>query len=319
MILKFFPLFLLLFSTLLATVEKSDKKILICGICRDCEKYFESTVNNVEQLGSFFADYQVLIYENNSKDQTPALLAEWARANGHVTIYSETLAEEQMPFHRTERLADARNKVMEMARDSQFAEYEFLLWADLDFSCAWPLDEIVNMTFSTREWDAVSANGIFREGIYRDRLAFRNKDYPFGPELLGSVFWEDLEGSWFAIPQDGDWMAVYSAFAGMTLYKTKSILPFSYGGLADANTKCLLTKIISEVPLRQKYMKLYLKVIALPNLLIRKKVPLVLHRQSYHTVSCCEHLVLHAAMAQNGFDKIFVNPKMVLEYPPETN
>lgn len=317
MSLRFFALCFLVSSFLIGEELRSDKRILICGICRDVEKYIENTIENIEQLGSHFANYQVLLYENNSKDQTSFLLSEWARSNSRVSFTSETLSEENQPFHRTERLADARNKVLEMAREPKFCEYEYLLWVDLDFLSPWPIDEIIKTTQSPIEWGAVSVNGTFRNGLYRDRLAFRDTNYPFGPELLGNVFWKDLESSWFAFPQEGNWIPVYSAFGGLTLYKTKSILPFSYGGLANKDIEDFCGKIISKTSRASKYMKMYLNIIRCPRLLIKNKVPLVLNNQSYSTISCCEHLVLYAAMAKKGFDKIFINPTMVLEYPPE--
>jgi len=296
----------------------SNKKILICGICRDIEQYVPWAIQNIEELGERFTDYHVFLYENNSADQTNFLLSEWATHNSRITFVSEVLAESELPFHRTERLALARNKVLQMARDERFADFAYLLWADLDFACQWPTDEIVNTIESSEDWNVVSANGIFREGIYRDRLAFRSKDYPLGPEVLGPCFWEDLEKSWFKLSTEENWLPVYSAFGGLAIYKTKEILPFSYGGLVNDDLFFFYKKILSNLEKRHKYLQLYFHTIKLYWPASSKKVPLVWNRYPYPTASCCEHVILHAAMAKKGFDKIFVNPNMILEYPPET-
>ena len=60
-------------------VSTYEKKILICGVCRNVEPACEITIENMELLGTFFADYHVIIYENNSTDKTSRIFAEWAK------------------------------------------------------------------------------------------------------------------------------------------------------------------------------------------------------------------------------------------------
>lgn len=96
--------------------EDRRPKVLICGVCRDVEKAVLNSVNNIEELGSKFSDYAVIIYENNSKDHTADLFAIWAEKNPKVTFISEKLIEKHLPQSRPERIARARNIVLSCKR-----------------------------------------------------------------------------------------------------------------------------------------------------------------------------------------------------------
>jgi glycosyltransferase involved in cell wall biosynthesis len=257
-----------------------------------------STIASIEAVGARFKDYAVIIYENNSKDETAALLKSWAQKNGQVTALCENLSEGQLAPTRTERIAAARNRVLELAREPRYADYPLVIMADLDFKKPWPVEEIVKTIESDQEWDCVTANGVDRNGTYYDRFAFRNVDHPLGPEVMGWIFWRRVQETFFKYSPGQSWQPAYSAFGGLGIYKREAILPYSYSGTATEDVKTYYTKITQ--PSRDP--------IAFQHDILAD----TLAREGIYT--CCEHLPLHAAMFLNGHTKIFINPALVMEY-----
>lgn len=303
-------------------------KVLICGVCKNIEPFVQNTINNIEDLGSNFDDYHVVIYENNSIDNTKPFLTEWSQNNHRVTIISENLTEDQLSEgvlcftwnnlpSRMELIAKARNKVLEVIREPRFDDYGFVVMADLDFQSMWPIDEVVKTLLSegNGKWDCVSANGILPDGIYYDRYALRNSEFPFGPELLGDVWWEEIPRTPLKFSST-NWVPVFSAFGGLAIYKRRSILSSVYEGHVTEEFRTDCQNILASLPASQrlKYLKLHgVKPTSVRELL---NIPIIFQLNSgyYEYPVCCEHVIFHASMRKHGFGKIFINPQMILRY-----
>ena len=54
-----------------------NASVLICGICRDVRPYLPRTAARIQRLGSMFADYRVILFENDSTDRTLDFLEDW--------------------------------------------------------------------------------------------------------------------------------------------------------------------------------------------------------------------------------------------------
>src|SRR6266436_1294706 len=94
-------LLLLLFHLPLFAENSDEQGVIICGICRNVSTTLDVSIRNIEQLGSRFKDYAVVIYENNSTDDTSAKLSAWANVNPHVLFLTETLSKKRMRQSRT--------------------------------------------------------------------------------------------------------------------------------------------------------------------------------------------------------------------------
>lgn len=325
--------FAALFSSQFVFSDVQHEKVLICGIGQNIEKALFSTISNIESLGSLFGDYRVIVYENNSDDGTVDVLNAWAAYNSHVICLSEYLSPQEQPSTRTEKIARARNRVLAVARRDEYADFKYLIMADLDLPSVWPIEEIVKTIESPKEWDCVCVNGIgllcpeghgphcvtangwvpHTKQVHCDRYAFRNKDFPFGPELLGDSRWaEDLTNRVVYDLHCEEWQPVYSAFGGLAIYKTETILKFAYSGVATDDVRKYYEKIAGLVspanPQLSDYLEMHNEWPKTPIQFVEKYREA--NSQSY--VPICEHMALHASMAVEGYDKIFVNPKMVL-------
>lgn len=297
-----------------------ESTILICGVCKDIQDALPNTIKYTEALGRKFKKYQIIIYENNSSDNTVALLKEWAEANPNVNIFTENLSDSSLPASRTERIARARNVILEIAGAPAYSDYKYFIMADLDFQMPWPVNEVVEVIESPIEWDCVSANSLLPNGDYWDRYAFRNENFPLGPELIGSNWWSDVTVSWFKIESE-NWKPVYSAFGGLAIYKRDVVTRFRYSGVVTKDLKQFYRKIIHKADPANGQIQKYLTMINKKSKTQRELIPVIFRRNTpwnqprkYKKITCCEHLPLHASMSENGYDRFFIHPRMTMHY-----
>jgi hypothetical protein len=293
------------------TIDSKQEKVLICGVCKDVETKIQHSIENIEKLGNRFKDYAVIVYENNSNDETASILREWAKKNDKVLFISEVVPQKQLPFLRMEMIARARNIVLEKAKLPEYSDHQYLIMADLDFINPWPIEEIVNSVELPIEWDCISANGIRPDKTYVDRFAFRDESYPLGDELLGNPWWYALVDTQLTLVGKEDLMPVYSAFGGLAIYKRATLTQFTYTGTVTRDLENYYKKILTKVPPSNPQIQAYLQLIGMENESEMSKVPIC-----FLYPRCCEHITLHSSMALKGYDKFFLNPKMVMEYAP---
>lgn len=85
-----------------AVIEKvKNIKIVLSAVCKNCAGAFNAMRDSMEATGRRFKDYRIIIYENNSGDNTAALHRSWAAANPKVSIRSfrVSLAQPSTPPH----------------------------------------------------------------------------------------------------------------------------------------------------------------------------------------------------------------------------
>ena len=54
-----------------------ESSIIICSIVRDAEKGLKKNIPVIKELCKHFRDYQIIVYENDSTDDTKTLLQKW--------------------------------------------------------------------------------------------------------------------------------------------------------------------------------------------------------------------------------------------------
>lgn len=318
-----------------------NEKVLICGIAKNVEHAIPNTIQSTEELGTQFLDYKVIIYENNSTDRTKQLFSEWASRNNRVTFLSENVIEQG---EREERIARARNRVLDRAMAACFDDYKYVIMADLDILHPWDIENIVDsILHPSTTWDAILANGGY------DLYALRTPEIPIGYELIGAMYWNRLDNAirnklsrldyW---NQSKPWIPVYSAFGGLGIYKRDSIKGCKYSAVV---TKDLERTVLDwlhkasqrdDIPLLDDYKTLLREKpifdIREDSISSRKKYPEYMGVRLFNSYgegrvvwfSCekrysrpltCEHIPFHASMAVRGHDKLFVNPKLSCNHP----
>ncbi len=319
------------------------EKVLICGIARNVEFAISNSINSINELGSHFQDYRVIIYENSSKDNTRKLFQNWAKRDPRVIFLSEKLTKEQLIeesqmkiVNRTETIARARNKVLDIAMNNKYSDYKYVIWADLDFMAPWDIPNVLDTILNEeQQWDAVLANGQY------DVFALRDEEFPIGFELIGDRFWKHLGDirSKFILDKQGPWRKVYSAFGGLGIYKREAIKGCRYSGVVTRDLEILTLTWLKKVYEAQHdfcFLNYYQELLATTPvinlytdyLIDRKDYPdeigmVISNNRGLGKIawfSCtpkktlpwtCEHVTFHATMILRGHDKIFINPRLI--------
>ena len=104
-----------------------NKKVVFAGCARDCEKYLEKTLSNIDYYSSLFEKSYQIIVENGSKDRTREIL--------ELVKNCYYLFEDHLDEYRTrgERLERARNKIIEKIKsETNLRNCDLLIILDLD-------------------------------------------------------------------------------------------------------------------------------------------------------------------------------------------
>jgi len=155
-------------------------------------------------------------------------------------------------------ISDARNKYLQMVEASGL-DAPYLATMDFDFVTEPDYDGILS-SFEWDDWDAVFANGIDPTGAFWDWFAFRDANFPNGPENIGRAWWSVKRHVSF---NGNEWYPVLSAFGGFGIYRMEAIRSCQY-----------------HVPV----------------------------------IESCEHTWFHDCMRAKGFDRLYINPRMIWRY-----
>jgi hypothetical protein len=247
-------------------VRMADLRVVLCGLTRDSAPYLQKTITRMESLGDLFGGYRVVVFENDSIDDTPALLDRWQRMNSRVVVLSERRNDPvNRPLRcplRGDRMAFYRNQYREFITH-HFEDFDFAIVVDMDILEGWSNDGVAH-TFGFTDWDFVGSYGIIEK---RHLLCSQLQQYDaWAFRSYGS--YEALKTRTvnnMRIVSEDRLMAVYSCFGGLGIYRMPALLNCQYVG------------------------------------------------------GDCEHVGLHAAMRESGFDRIFLNPNQTTHYSYKYN
>lgn len=208
-----------------------QKKVVICGLVRDLEEILPLTLWRMEKLGEIFADYQIVIYENDSKDRSLEVLEEHAKQNSRLHILTERLGDPVNPpircLNRVERMAKYRNQYREYLVE-HFSDYDIAVVVDMDLPGGWDLKGISH-SLSYEDWDFIGSYGLIQKNylnrqvsLQYDAWAYREfgSYRPLTTAEVNHLHWPSTAG---LIP-------VYSCFGGMGLYRMEAMIECKYLG-----------------------------------------------------------------------------------------
>lgn len=212
--------------------EARRSRVVIAGLARDLGSILPATIARIERLGSLFQDYRVVVYENDSVDNTRALLQTWAQRNRRVRAVCEDRTDPvNQPtrcLDRAARMAYYRSQCQKAIRQ-QFADFDHVILVDMDLDGGWSYDGVAH-TFAQSEWDFVGAYGIIlrRERLtpnvilHYDAWAFRN-DEQFTPLTTRQV-------NVMRYQRGQPLQSVHSCFGGLGIYRMTAYLAGEYDG-----------------------------------------------------------------------------------------
>ncbi len=322
------------------------QKVIVCGVCRDVERHVSHSIGYMKTIGSLFEDAKFIIYENNSQDNTPQIVAKWRDQDPRVRFISERVSDDELDrvvknrvngsHFIAEKIARARNIVLDLAMSDEYADYDYLIWMDMDFFRKPSFEGIVDVFRSKTEWDAVFAYGIDPPGTFWDWYAYRDEDNFLGSEHLGMYWWKKPKK--LQLNRRDPWKRVLSGFGGCGIYRKSSIVGCRYSGLVTHDLAKYTKMMIDRYP-NHPEVKRYQRMVGRAKKVYQLKRPessnlknirsrnigfrleddplgIVWFMSSfaYDYPSVCEHVAFHASMIVRGKDKLFINPKMVFRY-----
>jgi hypothetical protein len=205
-------------------IEMKKYNVIFAGTIKNVEEFIKKNLDNIDTCGKKFNDYFVIIYENDSTDNTRNILLENKKSN-YEYIFENNITEPR----RTMRIANGRNKILNRIRELNINQYyNYLIMLDLDdVNISGNFVNTINTCFEYSNWDVLTGN---QHEQYYDLWALRKKN--------------DMEyDCWRMVQQNsnipnsqyifvyskykkydpGQLLEVDSAFSGIAIYKLSSI------------------------------------------------------------------------------------------------
>ena len=215
----------------------SNTKIVIGGLFKDSAKKFNLFKKRINYLSKYFKDLQVVIFENDSSDNSRILLLDWEKNQSNVHIIklldnefcllkkNSAVSHGALSDTRMKMMAQYRNYIKEYV-DVNFSDYDYFAIIDTDTTGPISINGLAH-SFSTQKnlnWDMISSNG--RTGLfatfgtfkYYDLLALYNYDKSLNNNIL---YINDIVNKLDSVNNKP--IKVNNAFGGLAIYKMSSI------------------------------------------------------------------------------------------------
>lgn len=265
-----------------------ESSIIICSIVRNAEKGLKKNIPVIKELCKHFRDYQIIVYENDSTDDTKTLLQKWMEEDKQhvVALLNNTDSTKTIPSSksvnanpffsrkRIEKMASLRNHYMEYIGEHHLSA-DYLMVVDLDVAQLYLRPILTSFAKDAPDWDVVTAFGYSTSPTLKRRFHDTYALIEFGKENIPQTEQaiHDLASDMVRKLNNGKWLRVFSGFGGLAIYRFDKIEGLRYQVLENKN----------------------------PRVEVR-----------------CEHASLYKQMSDKGETKIYVNPKMVLKYQSVT-
>ena len=200
-------------------------KCCICGTVRNCSVFLDKIFSNMEIIGSKFNDYRIILYYDQSDDNTLNKIKEYQTKNNKLVLYENK--NELLPY-RTHRIALGRNICLDVIRE-KFPNYEYFIMMDCDNRCAKDMNtNILSYYLKQDTWDSLSFN--HPDGYY-DSWALSKVPYVischhFNDSAIGIRYITKIIKN---TPKN-KLIKCISAFNGFAIYKTNKFINCVYDG-----------------------------------------------------------------------------------------
>jgi len=259
--------------------EAKTKTIVMTALTRDVELRVPDSKEKLEKIGECFKDYRIILYENDSEDDTRKLLSEWTKNNDKVILLDccdegscdcklnsiDTYELGWAGQKRIQKMRHFREKVLRYST-KHFSHFDYYLTYDFDLQGGLYLDGLIT-SFSKNNWDMIFARGLQSiPQITKKRLILYDS-LPYIPTHMDFNHDKSLQYMFNKFDKDlgkkrvgSDFVRCKSGFNGLAIYRMESVNDSSY-----------------------KNSDFY-----------------------------CEHIDLHYDMNKKGYDKVYYNPNMIM-------
>ena len=263
----------------------------ICGPVKNCGPFLKKNISNMEKIGSLFNEYKILIYYDESTDDSLQILKEYQETNPNILLYVNS---KPMSQFRTHNIAIARNFCLNYVRQN-IETYPYFIMMDMDDVNCKELNMLpLQNALKNDLWDGLSFNttpayyDIWGLSIWPYCFSYnhfeKNDDFYTIMQNYVTQLLEKLE--------PGELLPCISSFNGLSIYRTHKFLNTYYDGRVR----------LDLIPPRN--LLAHLK--AAGSKLIFKK---------YITADCkyedCEHRAFHIQARQNSGARIMISPEVL--------
>ncbi len=196
--------------------QMKKRKLVIAGLARDVADTLANQMIRLEKIGKTFLDYRIIIFENNSVDETRSMIKKWINKNKHVELLE--CWEDQdchLPSNASKAflLAQYRNRLLNHIKHF-YGDWDNLLVVDFNQHGPISIDGLAS-SFSYKNWDMMAAYA-----LQSDFRFFSSHDFVHH-ECAGDVW----QGEKKPERKRGETpYPVQSAFEGAALYDLNSII-----------------------------------------------------------------------------------------------
>lgn len=305
--------------------------ILVCGVVKNTGNILINNIKLAYQLKDNCNKFKMIIYENNSTDNTKEILKS-VSVDNNIKVIMENISEEDIKKSskiwaytkvtgsnhpcRIEQICNARNKVIEEINKEEYNDYNIVIWIDLD-SKGFAVHEIEKsiVAVENNEKIVLTANS----PSYYDYYALRSKHSIYnllGPEIIGERFWQIMRKQPIQFNGNTSLMEVYSGFNGIGVYHKNVFKNNKYNCMVDDNVKKMYKNMLTAAP---NLPKIFEKDISNdcnkhPNGVYDVDIQGYWKNNSgYNKPVVCEHVCLHACLVNDGY-KIYINPNMLYHW-----
>jgi len=202
----------------------------ICGTVRNCAPYLDKVFQNIEQIGTIFDDYKIVIVYDKSDDNTLTKLKEYQSKNDKLELY---VNKSLISPYRTHRLAYGRNICLNYVKNNKERFPYFIMMDFDDVNCKELNINVIKKYINRTDWDSLSFNttpkyyDIWALSIYPYCFSYAHfKDTPIhNYDIIQNYIENKLKEL-----KDGELLRCMSAFNGFSIYRTNKFLNTSYDG-----------------------------------------------------------------------------------------
>lgn len=226
-----------------------NSKIAICCLVRNNSNIFEKTKARIEYIAQHFKEYKIIIFENDSTDNSRELGKNWSNINNNVILLDCCHLQNCDCKLKTKKgyeygtFSSERFGKMSLYRQEylnyvlyNLNHYDYMLVIDFDLDGNANLDGLFD-SLNKSDWGGIFCNGqiplygtLGTQTITYDSLAtvFIEEDY--NTIIDYNIFKKYLDMNTKIDQEKNHFIEVKSAFNGYGIYKIKSLSDCSYIG-----------------------------------------------------------------------------------------
>ena len=201
----------------------------ICGPVKNCAPYLQKVLSNIEKIGSLFDDYKIIIFYDNSIDNTLDILKEYQNKNPKLLFY---VNKNIVSKFRTHNIAFARNYCLDYVRKNVNYFPYFIMMDFDDVNCKEVNVEPLKNSLKREDWDGLSFNttphyyDIWGLSIWPFCFSYNhfNNNFKYH-KIIRDYVMKKLEGL-----KQGQLLPCISSFNGFSIYRTNKFLNSYYDG-----------------------------------------------------------------------------------------